>query len=130
MIEFMKMYFVALIIFFAVDMLWLVFVARGFYAKHLDFIMADKVKWVAAILFYLLFIGGVVFFVISPAIEKQSLMYAIFAGMLFGFMTYATYDLTNLATLKDWPLIVTVVDMVWGTALGGIVSTITYLILR
>ena len=78
----------------------------------------------------MIFIGGVVFFVINPALEKNSWVYALLAGMLFGIITYSTYDLTNLATLKDWPIKITIIDLIWGTSLGGIVSTVTYFILK
>ncbi len=68
--------------------------------------------------------------VIAPAIEKNSWMHALLFGALFGLITYGTYDLTNLATLKDWPILVSVVDLVWGAALAASVSTATYLIAR
>jgi len=90
--------------------------------------MKPNINWIAAIFFYLLFIVGLVIFVISPAIEKSSWVSALFSGALFGLITYATYDLTNLATLKDWPLFVTVVDLAWGAVLASSVSIVTYFI--
>jgi uncharacterized membrane protein len=81
-----------------------------------------------AIIFYLLFIGGLVLFVIAPSVEKKSILNALFMGALFGLITYATYDLTNLATIKDWPILVTVVDLIWGSVLASSVSLISYLI--
>jgi uncharacterized membrane protein len=90
--------------------------------------MKPDVNWTAAVIFYLLFIAGLVTFVISPAVQKQSWVHAILFGGLFGLITYATYDLTNLATLKDWPLIVTLVDLAWGMVLSASVSVLTYLI--
>ncbi len=125
---FFKLYFIALPVFFVIDMIWLVLVARNFYSKHLGFIMRPDVKWFAAIVFYLLFIGGLVVFVISPALSKHSFLHALLYGALFGLITYATYDLTNLATLKDWPVIVTVVDLIWGMLLSASVASVTYLI--
>lgn len=121
---------VAFAIFFAIDILWLGLIAKNMYSKHLGFIMAPKVKWVAAIIFYILFVIGLVFFVINPAIAKGSWSYALLAGVFFGFITYATYDLTNLATLKDWPLVITIIDLAWGSFLGGTVSVLTFLIMR
>ncbi|MCK7488585.1 MAG: DUF2177 family protein [Bacillus subtilis] len=112
---FLKLYLIAFVVFFAIDMLWLGLIAKNLYSRHLGFIMAPQVKWVAAIIFYLLFIVGLVFFVIQPAIEKNSLTYAVFAGLLFGLITYATYDLTNLATLNNWPIQITIIDLAWGT---------------
>lgn len=125
-----KTYLIALGVFFLIDIFWLVVVARKLYQQELGYIMSPKPNWIAAGIFYLLFIGGVVFFVINPAMEKNSWVYALLVGMLFGFITYATYDLTNLATLKDWPLKITIIDLIWGTSLGGMVSTITYFIMK
>ncbi|MGD0164762.1 MAG: DUF2177 family protein [Candidatus Sulfotelmatobacter sp.] len=127
---FLKLYCIALPIFFGLDMVWLGVAARNFYTKQIGLLMAPKVNWTAAILFYLLFLAGLVVFVIAPAVEKASLMRALMFGALFGLITYATYDLTNLATLKDWPLALTVVDLIWGTILAGSVSVGTYLIAR
>ncbi len=123
---FLKLYCIALPIFFAVDMVWLGVAAKGFYAKHIGFLMKANVNWVAAIAFYLLFIAGLVVFVVSPALEHGSWLRALWLGALFGLISYSTYDLTNLATMKDWPLLVTVVDLIWGTVLAASVSVGTY----
>ncbi len=122
---FIKLYFTALVIFFGCDMIWLGLVAKDFYASQIGFLMRPDINWTAAILFYLLFIGGLVTFVISPAVEDSSVLKAAALGALFGFITYATYDLTNLATLKDWPLLVSIVDLAWGSVLGAVVSAST-----
>ncbi|MFY9643659.1 MAG: DUF2177 family protein [Terriglobales bacterium] len=124
---FLKCYCIALPIFLAMDMVWLGLVAKNFYAKHIGFLMKSNVNWVAAVVFYLFFIAGLVVFVVTPAMDKHSWMRALLFGGLFGLITYATYDLTNLATLKDWPLSLSVVDMIWGTVLAGSVSVVTYL---
>jgi uncharacterized membrane protein len=115
-------------VFFAIDMLWLAVVAKNFYQKQIGFLMKPDINWLAAIIFYLLFITGLIIFVITPAMVKQSWVHALLYGALFGLVTYATYDLTNLATVKDWPLLVTLVDLVWGSVLAASVSVITYLI--
>ncbi len=125
---FLKLYLIALPVFFAIDMVWLGFVAKNFYRQQIGFLMKPNVNWTAAIIFYLLFIAGLVAFVISPAFLKQSWIHALLYGAFFGLVTYATYDLTNLATTKDWPLLVTLVDLVWGTVLAASVSVVTYLI--
>ncbi len=125
---FIKLYAIALPVFFAIDMVWLVLVAKNFYKSQIGFLMRPDINWTAAISFYLLFIVGLVLFVIAPAVDKSSWMQALFLGAFFGFITYATYDLTNLATLKDWPLLVTIVDLAWGTVLGSLVSVVTYFI--
>jgi uncharacterized membrane protein len=129
-VNFLKQYGVAFITFFTIDLLWLGVFAKNVYKKYLGYIMSSNPNWLAAISFYLLYIVGIVFFVINPAIEKKSWRYALFAGMLFGFMTYATYDLTNLATLKDWPITITIIDLIWGSTLCGSVSLITYNVLK
>ncbi len=125
---FIKLFFIALPVFFVIDMVWLVLVAKKFYQEQIGFLMKPDINWFAAIIFYLLFIAGLVIFVISPAVEKHSWVHALLFGALFGLITYATYDLTNLATLKDWPLLVTVVDLIWGTVLASSISLITYFI--
>lgn len=125
-----KQFMVSCIVFFAVDILWLAFVAKKIYQKHIGFIMADKVNVVAAMIFYIIFIAGLLYFVINPAITKESFKVAVLSGMFFGFITYSTYDLTNLATLKNWPLTITIIDITWGTLLCGLVSGISYLILK
>jgi uncharacterized membrane protein len=116
------LYLLTLAVFFAVDMVWLGVVAKGFYRRWLGPLMSPKVNWTAAVLFYLLFIVGIVVFAVRPALLQGAPLKALGLGALFGLIAYATYDLTNLATLKDWPLIVTIVDLCWGTVLGGIVS--------
>ncbi|MGA8068175.1 MAG: DUF2177 family protein [Terriglobales bacterium] len=125
---FLRLYCIALPIFFAVDMVWLGVAAKSFYARQIGFLMKANVNWAAAILFYLLFIAGLVVFVVAPAVERGSWLRALLFGALFGLITYATYDLTNLATLKDWPLAVTVVDLIWGMVLAASVSVASYLV--
>ena len=125
---FIKLFLISLPVFFVIDMVWLVLVAKKFYQGQIGFLMKPDINWFAAIIFYLLFITGLVIFVISPAVEKHSWVHALLFGALFGLITYATYDLTNLATMKDWPLLVTVVDLIWGTVLAASISGITYFI--
>jgi len=125
---FLKLYVITIPIFFIVDMIWLGLIAQGFYKKYLGFLMRPRVNWTAAVIFYLLFIIGIIFFSVQPALQAGSWTKAMIYGALFGFFTYATYDLTNLATIKDWPLIVTVIDIIWGSVLCGIVATASYLI--
>ena len=125
---FTKLYFIALPVFLAIDMIWLTIISKNFYAKNIGFLMKPDINWIAAILFYLLFIVGLVVFVITPAVEKGSWTLALLLGALFGLITYATYDLTNLATIKDWPVLITIVDLIWGTVLAASVSVITYFI--
>ncbi len=123
-----KLYMIALPIFFGIDMVWLGLIAKNFYAQRIGLLMKPDINWPAAILFYLLFIIGLVVFAIMPAFEKGSWLHALSLGALFGLIAYATYDLTNLATLKNWPLSVTIVDLAWGAVLGALVSGVTYTI--
>jgi len=116
----LSMYLLTFVVFFLIDMVWLGLVAKNFYRRHLGDMLSAKVVWPAAILFYLLFIAGLLLFVIEPA--QGSALHALWKGAFFGLIAYATYDLTNLATLKNWPLLVTVVDLFWGTILGATVS--------
>ncbi len=124
---FFKLFSIALPVFFAIDMLWLGLVAKGFYAKQIGPLMKPDINWTAAIVFYLIFIAGLVVFVITPAVLKNSWTHAVMMGAFFGFVCYATYDLTNLAVAKDWPLLVTIIDLIWGAVLAASVSVITFL---
>jgi uncharacterized membrane protein len=130
MAYFLKLYFSTLVVFFAIDMLWLGLVARTFYRKHLGFLMAPNPNWLAAVIFYLLFIAGILIFVVLPGVDSGSLRDTLLRAAFFGLVTYATYDLTNLATLKDWPVIVTAVDLAWGTLLSTLVSAAAFFIAR
>jgi uncharacterized membrane protein len=125
---FIKLYLIALPVFLVIDMIWLGLVAKNFYAKQIGFLMKSNINWLAAIIFYLLFIVGLVLFVIMPAMHKHSWLQALLLGALFGLITYATYDLTNLATIKDWPVLVTIVDLVWGMVIASSVSIISFFI--
>ena len=123
-LNYLKVFLITLPIFFIIDMLWLGLIAKNFYQKHLGFLMGN-VNWAASIIFYLIFIVGLVVFVIAPNLHEQSFIKILFMSALFGFVTYATYDLTNQATIKDWPLIVTIIDLMWGTLLAVLVSMIS-----
>lgn len=117
-------YFISFVIFIALDLLWLGVLAKDFYQTKLGYLLGP-VNWYAAIIFYLIFICGITFFVTMPALQNGSVMQAVLIGALFGFITYGTYDLTNQATIKDWPVLVTIVDMIWGAVLGATVSGAT-----
>ena len=127
MVYYVKLYLATLIAFFAVDLLWLGLVARTFYRQQLGFLMAPRPNWFAAILFYLLFIVGILVFVVVPGLKADSLKTTLLLSALFGLICYATYDLTNLATVKNWPVLVTVVDLLWGTVLSVAVSFVSFM---
>ena len=101
---------------------------KKLYQDQIGDLLKPNVNWAAALIFYFMFIAGLVLFVIMPAVDKDSLMHVMLMGALFGLITYATYDLTNLATMKNWPLSITLIDLTWGTFLGFITSTLSYLI--
>ena len=121
-----KLYAVALPTFLVIDLVWLGFVARSFYQTHLGHLMRANVNWVAAVVFYLVFVAGIVVLVVWPAIERESLARALSLGALFGLVTYAAYDLTNLAVLEGFSLKIALVDLWWGPVLCASVSAITY----
>jgi uncharacterized membrane protein len=127
---YLKLYVSALVAFLAIDMVWLAIMVPRFYQKHLGGLLSKPPNLWAAIAFYLLFVAGLLVFVIVPAVEAGSLRRALILGAFFGLVTYATYDLTNQATLKNWPWIVTVVDMAWGAVLATSVSCLGYLVGR
>ncbi len=122
-------YAVSVPVFFIVDMIWLGIIAKGFYRKALEPLLTPNINWAAAIIFYLLFLVGILVFALLPGMEKRSLGYTVVMAALFGFIAYATYDLTNLATLRDWPLMLSLVDMLWGAFLSTSTAAITYLIM-
>jgi len=125
-VYYIKLYFVTLAAFLAIDAVWLALVARTFYRRYLDWLMAANPNWIAALAFYLLFVVGVLVFVVIPGVEDGSLRTTLLKGALFGLIAYGTYDLTNQATVKNWPLTITAVDMVWGTVLSVAVSYIGF----
>ena len=127
---YVKLYVCAFVGFLAIDMVWLTLVARGFYRRQLGFLLSDQPNWWAAISFYLLFVAGLLVFAVVPAVQEGSLRRALLMGGFFGLVTYATYDLTNLATIKNWPLMLTLVDMTWGLVLAASVSCLGYLVGR
>lgn len=114
--------------FLAIDMVWLTSIAKDFYAQQIGFLMTPNPNLFAAVIFYLIFIAGLVTFVITPALTKKQWTHALLVGAFFGLVTYSTYDLTNLATVKDWPIIITLVDLTWGMVLSASVSISTYFI--
>lgn len=118
----------ACIAFFALDMLWLGLIAKNFYRTELQKFLSPEVNWPAAIIFYLIYIAGILFFAVQPALQLQSLQKAIINGAFLGFLCYCTYDLTNMATMHNWPLKVVIVDVIWGTILTAAVSAATYFV--
>ncbi len=129
-IDILKQYGITLVVFLAIDAVWLLLIAKKLYSKYLGYIMAKSPNLVAALIFYLIFVAGMLYFVIDPAIEKESWQQALVAGMFFGFVTYATYDLTNLATIKDWPITITLIDLAWGSFVTAATCVISYFVIK
>lgn len=130
MVYYLQLYIGTLVAFLAIDFVWLAFVARSFYRKHIGFLLADQPNWAAAVAFYLLFVAGIVVFSVAPALRAGSLKQAVLLGAFYGLVTYATYDLTNHATVKHWPAVVTFVDLCWGASLSAAVSCVGFLVGR
>jgi len=124
--KYLYLYLAMVPVFFIIDFFWINFVAKGLYQKHLGDLIEFNLP--AAAIFYLVYIIGIIIFAVQPAINNGQWQHALIWGALFGFFTYATYDMTNLATLKDWPLSVSIYDMMWGTFLGSSVATIGFFI--
>ena len=124
---YVKLFSVSLFTFLILDAIWLGLIARNFYAKYLAVYLTDNVIWLSAIIFYLIFNIGLLIFVILPSIEKNSYTTLILYSLLYGLVTYATYDLTNYATIKDWPFAVTIVDIIWGMFVAFASSSAAFL---
>jgi uncharacterized membrane protein len=122
-------FLVTVVVFLIIDGLWLGLVARGFYRRNLGFLMTENPNWTAAGVFYLLYAIGLTVFAVIPGTDAGSVLEGLWHGALFGLVAYATYDLTNHATVRDWPAIVTFVDLAWGTVLSASVAAIaTYVV--
>jgi uncharacterized membrane protein len=124
--KFLFRYVITLVVFLAIDSLWLGFIAADFYQQRIGHLMGP-VNWLAALLFYLVYIGGILVFAVMPATASDQVTPRVAAvrGGLLGFVAYATYDLTNLATLRDWPVDMVIIDMAWGAVLTGSVAALS-----
>mgnify|MGYP006292010683 FL=1 len=126
----LKVYGVALSVFLVVDLIWIGFIARTFYQDQLGFILASSPNWTAAIIFYLMFVAGLLFFVVMPGLKKKGMKDSLFRAAVFGILTYGTYDLTNLALIEGWPVLVTAVDIIWGMILSMTVCLVSVKVCR
>lgn len=121
---------IALLSMLAIDAVWLTVIAKNLYATQIGHLLAPKPNLLAAGIFYVIFAAALAYFVILPNRVAAPLLHIFFAGVFFGLVTYATYDLTNQATLRDWPVIVTCIDLLWGSFLSGVLAVSTTIILR
>ncbi|MBB4009754.1 DUF2177 family protein [Allorhizobium taibaishanense] len=115
-------------VFFGLDFVWLSKVALGFYKSRIGELMRDQPNFTAAGLFYLVYIGGIVYFAVAPALQSGSLVTALVSGAILGLIAYGTYDMTNLATLKAWSLSLSLVDMAWGMVLTSVAAGAGYFV--
>ena len=120
-------WFAILASFLVIDAIWLGFVARDFYRRNLGYLMREDVWFSVAALFYLFYAVAVLVLAVMPAVRDGSFGQAVLLGAILGFCAYGTYDITNLATVRDWPVTVAIVDMIWGTVLTATVSAVGYL---
>jgi uncharacterized membrane protein len=123
-------YGLSLVVFLAVDLAWIGLVANKFYTKHLGHMLRADVQWAPAIIFYLLFVAAVLVFAVAPGIQRAAPVHTVLLAGFFGLVAYATYDLTNLALAKDFPLVVAVVDMAWGATVAIVVGLAGYGVAR
>ncbi len=128
MLFYLKLYLLTVPVFFLIDMLWLGVVARDFYRSNLGHLLSGRVDWPAAIIFYLIYISGILLFAVAPGLAADSLRKTALWAAGFGFFTYSTYELTNRATLPDWPMKVVLVDTLWGITLCTLVAITAHLI--
>ena len=119
MSKFLLTWLICIVVFFIIDFIWLGTVAKSFYRTQIGHLLAPQFNMVAAFLFYVIYVAGIVWFCVHNSADWKA---ALIAGALFGFFCYATYDMTNYATLRDWPLKMVIVDIAWGTVLTGAVA--------
>lgn len=124
------LYVASLLVFLGIDFVWLTTMGDRFYRKQLGSLMSDTPNLAVALLFYLVYIVGVLVLVVMPAVDAGSLWKAVVAGALLGLVAYGTYDITNLSTIAGWPAVIAVVDLIWGTTLTAAVSAIGYVVAR
>ena len=117
-------YFVTLVVFIAIDMVWLMWLARPIYLSEIGNLIRKQPNLVAALVFYLVFAGGLVFFAVMPGLKSGSLMQGLALGAALGFIAYGTYDLTNLSVMNGFGFKIAMIDLVWGTCLSAITSVI------
>ncbi len=125
MAVFFKYYLFAFLSFFALDLLWLGWLGKNLYRRYIGHLMRDQADWAAALPFYLLFLAGLVYFVVQPSADSPARL-VLFRGAAFGLVTYATYELTNRAVLANWPWPIVFIDILWGIVLCALVSWVSW----
>jgi uncharacterized membrane protein len=128
--QYLIAYGASAVVFFGLDLLWLGVIARGFYARQMGDLLREQPSLGVAGLFYVVYVGGIVLLAVLPALQSQSWRTALLLGVALGVVAYGTYDFTNLATLRRWPLALALVDLAWGSVLTGLAATAGYLAVR
>lgn len=123
-------YFGAALVFFALDFLWLSVIAIGFYRQEIGALLLEKPNLAPAAIFYLFYVAGIAGFAVLPALNAQSWLWALLAGLALGLIAYGTYDMTNLSTLKGWSLQLSLVDLAWGGVLSALAALAGYFAAR
>jgi len=125
-----KVYFISLLVFLGIDSIWLTQISPSIYKHYIGYLLSSNPNLIAALAFYLLYIAGLVYLVVLPALKNKSAKQALIGGAVLGLISYATYDLTNLAVVDKWPLAISIIDMALGTTLTGVSALLTYKIIR
>ncbi|HSQ22213.1 MAG TPA: DUF2177 family protein [Coriobacteriia bacterium] len=129
-IKLVWLYLITFAAFLVIDFVWLTTMGDRFYRAQLGSLMREQANLPVALLFYVFYVVGVLVLAVMPGVEAESVVKAAAYGALLGFVAYGTYDITNLSTIRDWPVVVTVVDLVWGSVLTGSVATVGYFVAR
>lgn len=124
--SFVKLYIIALVLFLAIDGIWLGLIAKNLYQQNIGHLMSDSIKFAPALLFYLVYVVGIIVLAVQPGIDANSLGKTLMLAALFGFLAYGTYDFTNWATLKDWPAKIVLIDVLWGTFVTSTTAGLTW----
>ena len=130
MMRYVLAYGTTLVIFLGIDAIWLTTMSQRLYRTYLGDVLAQTVNVVPAVLFYLIYVAGIIIFATAPAFSTGRWTTAALFGALYGFFAYATYDLTNHATIRDWPAIITVADICWGSALSATAAALGFVVTR
>jgi len=122
----LKLYFISLVVFCTIDFFWTGFIAKNWYQRELGYLLADSIQWTPVVLFYLLYAAGLLLFAVLPALEASNWRLAFLHGAALGLISYAAYDLTNLATIRNWPVMLAVSDILWGSFVSAATSYIVF----
>ena len=127
---YLKIYLLTILIFTAIDFLWVGMIAKSWYQKELGFLLVDSVQWIPILLFYLIYPVALILFCIHPSLKIDSWQQAALYGAFLGFIAYAAYDLTNLATIRNWPLKLAICDMLWGSFVSSLTSFLVFILTK